>query len=176
MWGASLSRERVCRLQLLIVLANAVILGSESLGTHDHILLSQIRDLPNLEGQVAIFISSRNRMPQLYPQALCSILSPPTTRRAKGEMLEPASALGLTTTRLVVSLYNLVMYRIENTVPNNLLYCCSCIHCRGNVFTQPLPRSGPRSHVTYKMHIENCIPSIFHTHWFQSPTNISWKG
>jgi hypothetical protein len=40
----SLTRGRVCRLQLLQVLASAVILGSESRGTGDHILLSQIRD------------------------------------------------------------------------------------------------------------------------------------
>jgi hypothetical protein len=42
----SLTRGRDCRLQLLLALANAVILGSEFLGTHDHILLSQIRDFP----------------------------------------------------------------------------------------------------------------------------------
>jgi hypothetical protein len=50
--AVSLTRERVCRLQFLLVLASAVILGSESRGTHDHILLPQIRDSPNLEGQV----------------------------------------------------------------------------------------------------------------------------
>jgi hypothetical protein len=38
----SLTRERVCRLQLLLVLASAVILGSESRRTHDHILLSVV--------------------------------------------------------------------------------------------------------------------------------------
>jgi hypothetical protein len=44
-WGAlSLTRGRVCRLQLLLGFASAVILGSESRGTHDHILPSQIRD------------------------------------------------------------------------------------------------------------------------------------
>jgi hypothetical protein len=42
----SLTRGRVCRLQLLLVLASAVILGSESCETRDHILLSQIRDFP----------------------------------------------------------------------------------------------------------------------------------
>jgi hypothetical protein len=42
----SLTRRRVCRLQLLLVLASAVILGSESRGTRDHILLSHIRDFP----------------------------------------------------------------------------------------------------------------------------------
>jgi hypothetical protein len=40
----SLTRGRVWRLQLLLALASAVILGSESLGTRDRILLSQIWD------------------------------------------------------------------------------------------------------------------------------------
>jgi hypothetical protein len=66
----SLTRGWVCSLQLLLALASAVILRSESRGTHDHILLSQIRDSLNPEGQVPVFISPRNRMAQLYPQAL----------------------------------------------------------------------------------------------------------
>jgi hypothetical protein len=41
-----LTRGRVCRLQLLLGLASEVILESETLGTRDHILLSQIRDFP----------------------------------------------------------------------------------------------------------------------------------
>jgi hypothetical protein len=55
---------------LLLALANTVILGSDSHGTRDDILLSQIRDSPNLEGQVPVVISPRNREAQLYPQAL----------------------------------------------------------------------------------------------------------
>jgi hypothetical protein len=42
----SLTRGRVCHLQLLLALASEVILESEPLGTHDHILLSQVRDFP----------------------------------------------------------------------------------------------------------------------------------
>jgi hypothetical protein len=38
----SLTRGRVCLLNMLLVLASAVFLGSESLGIRDHILLSQI--------------------------------------------------------------------------------------------------------------------------------------
>jgi hypothetical protein len=64
-----LTRRRVCRLAL----AGAVIIGSESHGTHDHILLSQIRDSPNLEDQVPVFISPRNRVAQLHPKALGSV-------------------------------------------------------------------------------------------------------
>jgi hypothetical protein len=37
------------------------------------ILLSQIQDISNLEGQVPVFISPRNRVAQLHPQALGSI-------------------------------------------------------------------------------------------------------
>jgi hypothetical protein len=40
------TRERVCRVQLLLVLASVVILGSGSHGTRDHILLSQMLDFP----------------------------------------------------------------------------------------------------------------------------------
>jgi hypothetical protein len=66
-------RGWVCHLQLLLVLASTVILRSETSRTHDHILLSQVRDSPNLEGQVPIFISPRNRVARLYPQALGSL-------------------------------------------------------------------------------------------------------
>jgi hypothetical protein len=43
--------------------------------THDQILQSQIGDSPNLEGQVPIFITPRNRVVRLYPQVPSS--SPP---------------------------------------------------------------------------------------------------
>jgi hypothetical protein len=58
----SLTRERVYRLQLLLILTSTVILGSKSGRTRDDILLSQIQDSPHLEGQVPIFISPRNRV------------------------------------------------------------------------------------------------------------------
>jgi hypothetical protein len=67
---SSLTRGWVCRLQFQLVLASTAILRSESRGTHDRILLSQIRGSHNLEDQVSIFISSRNRVARLYPQAL----------------------------------------------------------------------------------------------------------
>jgi hypothetical protein len=79
-WGHSpyvtsfLTRGWACRLQLLLVLASAVILGSESRSTHDHILLSQIRVPRNLEGQVPVFTFSWKRVAQLYSQALGSLL------------------------------------------------------------------------------------------------------
>jgi hypothetical protein len=69
----SLTRGRVCRSQILLVLTSSVIRASESRGTHYHILLSQIRDSPIPEGQVAVFIFPRKRVAQLYPQALGSL-------------------------------------------------------------------------------------------------------
>jgi hypothetical protein len=68
-----LTRERVCRLQLLMIFASALILVSESRRTCDHMLLSQIRESSDLEVQVPVFISPRDRVAQFYPQALGSI-------------------------------------------------------------------------------------------------------
>jgi hypothetical protein len=61
-------------LQVLLDLASAVILKSESRGSHDHILLPQIRDSPYLEGQVPVFISPSNRVARFYPQTMGSFL------------------------------------------------------------------------------------------------------
>jgi hypothetical protein len=84
---SSVMRGWVCHLQWLLALTSAVILRPQSHGTHNHILQSQIRDSPNLEGQVPIFISLRNR--HWVP-----LLSPPMTRRATVEVFEPASTRG----------------------------------------------------------------------------------
>jgi hypothetical protein len=48
--ASSLTRGRVCNLLLLLGLANTVPLGSESLGTQDHISLSQFLRLPKPGG------------------------------------------------------------------------------------------------------------------------------
>jgi hypothetical protein len=45
---SSLTRGWFCNLRLLLALASAFILGSESLGARDHIILSQIWDFPFL--------------------------------------------------------------------------------------------------------------------------------
>jgi hypothetical protein len=84
---SSLTKGWVCRLQLLLVLASAVNLGSESRGTHDRILLSQIPDSPNLEGQVP----SGTGWLSYTPRHWVPFSSPPTTRRATVEVFEPAS-------------------------------------------------------------------------------------
>jgi hypothetical protein len=66
---SSLMRGWVCRLQLLLALASAVIFGSESRGTRDHILLSQVRDSPIW----------RARSPYLYLQEQGGPVIPPGT-------------------------------------------------------------------------------------------------
>jgi hypothetical protein len=70
---SSLSRGWVCRLQLLLLVASAVILRSKPRATPYRISLAHTPDSFNLEGQVPVFISPRNRVAQLYPQALGSL-------------------------------------------------------------------------------------------------------
>jgi hypothetical protein len=69
----SLTRGLVRSLQLLLGLPSTVIFGPESRGTNVRILLSKIQDSPNIEGQIPVFISPRNRVAQLYPQGLGSL-------------------------------------------------------------------------------------------------------
>jgi hypothetical protein len=122
---SSLPRGWVCRLHLLMVLASSVILRSESRGTHDHILLSQIRDSPNLEGTVPVFISPINRVAQLYPQALGSLFVASYDSQGYSASMRPL----------------LHMDRIENTVSNSTYLCCMHIRLHGSEFIEPLPRN-----------------------------------
>jgi hypothetical protein len=89
-----LSDERM-GLRLLLVLASAVILRFESCRTHDHILLSKIRDSPNLEAQVTVFISPRNRVARLYPQALSSFFVASYDSQGYGGGIWPHLHMGL---------------------------------------------------------------------------------
>jgi hypothetical protein len=73
MWSALSDERKGLSFIIAAGLASAVILGSKSRRTRDHILQSQIRDSPNLEGQVLVFIYPRNRVAQLYLQALGSL-------------------------------------------------------------------------------------------------------
>jgi hypothetical protein len=73
----SLTRGRICSLYFQLGLSRAFILGCKSRRTHDHILLSQIWDSPNLEGQVPLLTSPRNRVAQLCPPAQGSATNGP---------------------------------------------------------------------------------------------------
>jgi hypothetical protein len=73
MWRAlSLTRGRICRLQLLLTLVRAVIFGLEYRKTRDHILLYQIRDFPfcrllRLAGQRWKFMIPEDKFLRLQP-------------------------------------------------------------------------------------------------------------
>jgi hypothetical protein len=113
-WGGAptLTRGRVCRLKLLLSLASAVICGSESRGTHDHISLSQIRNSPSLEGQVPVFITPRENVAQLYPQAMGSLYVASCNSQGYGGSIRTRLHTGLNLNRLVSSLYSLGRDRI----------------------------------------------------------------
>jgi hypothetical protein len=135
-----LTRTWVCCLHLFLVFASAVIPRSVSRGTDDHILLSQIRDSPNLEGQVRIFISPRTGcLRHGVP-----FLSPPTTRKAAVEV-DPAS---IREWLLIYDWTNYIVlrrfHRKHNRYPamvicephrkHHFLYCCiyNALHSNGN--------------------------------------------
>jgi hypothetical protein len=100
----SLTRERFCRLQLPLILARAVILGSESAGLVT-IFYSLRFETPQ---------NWRARSPYLYPRGTgwpsyisrdwVPFSSPPTTRRSTVEVFEPASTRGMNSLQVKVTL------------------------------------------------------------------------
>jgi hypothetical protein len=136
---SSLTRGRVCRLHLLLAFAIAVILRPECRGTHGHILLSQIRDSHNMEGQVPVFISPRNRVAQLYAQALGPFSSSPTTRRVTVEVFDPASTLVTDSTELLVFV---IQPRHRPHRERIIHYCLFYSFRRNNVSTELFPSNG----------------------------------
>jgi hypothetical protein len=109
-------RGWVCRLQLLLVLASAVILRSESCGTRDHVLLSEIRDSPKPGGPgPRIYIPQEQGGPVIPPGT--GFLSPPTTRRATMEVFDTGMTSDCGT------LYNRLLYsrKTDNNVEKLIL-------------------------------------------------------
>jgi hypothetical protein len=83
----SLTRGRVCNLLLLLVLASAVPLGSESRGTQDHILLYQFLRLPQPgKSGSRIYIPQGTGWPRLTPGHWAPFPPPLTTRMATVEV------------------------------------------------------------------------------------------
>jgi hypothetical protein len=126
----SLMKGWVCRLQLLLTLTSAVILGSESRRMHDHTLLSQTPP------------TWRERWPYLYPLRTgwpsCTFRhwipsSPPMTRRATVEIFATVLVL------LITSWQELCRKR---HFPY-LLHCCVHV-CWGDhmIITEPLLSNG----------------------------------
>jgi hypothetical protein len=110
-WGAPW-REDVFCLQLLLVLASVVVLGSESRLTRDHILLTQVRDFPFRRLLRLAGLQWRYSTPP--PHGILNLVSLLTPRHGPH----------------------------RNTVPSLLYHCCVRVCCCGEVFTEPLPRNG----------------------------------
>jgi hypothetical protein len=125
-----LTTGRVCHLQFLLAFASAVILGSEFRGTHDHILLSQIWDSPNLEGLVPVFITPTKRVSQLYLRLL--------RLTGYGGGIRTRLHGGTTITELLV----LVMWPRHGRRRKCLFYYCVFSRLRGNVSTVLFPSNG----------------------------------
>jgi hypothetical protein len=70
---SALSDERTGLSLTLLFALVSIIFGSKSRGTHDHILLLQIKESSNLEDEIPAFISPRNRVAQFYLQTLGSL-------------------------------------------------------------------------------------------------------
>jgi hypothetical protein len=107
-----LTRGRVCRLQLLLAFASAVILGSESQGTYNHILLLHSRFPQPGWPDPRIYIPQEQVGP-VIPQELC----------------------------LLLHIENVVRHGPNRKHRVHQLYCCVCICYRGNVFTERMPRN-----------------------------------
>jgi hypothetical protein len=84
--------------------------------------------LPNLEGQVPVFISHRNRVAQLYPQALGSIFVASYDSQAYGGGFVASNAPA----------YNI---SARTTYKTPFFFCCVGVRCRGSMFTEPLLRN-----------------------------------
>jgi hypothetical protein len=127
MWALSLTRGRICRLQLLLILGSTVILGSES-----RCYYLRFETPP----------TSRARSPYFYPPGTgwpsytCTsrhwvpFSSPPTTRRTMVEVLEPAftrGSLGFSPA------LHFIQPRHGPHKKHSLqqLYCCLFIRCHG---------------------------------------------
>jgi hypothetical protein len=117
----SLTRGRVCLLQLQLALAIVVILESESHGTHDHILLSQIPDSGNLEDMA----------PYLYPGGIGWPSYTPKHR------VEPAVPFP-DGPRYIASSTGTV----QETPFQQFLYCCVRILWRAHIFIDTLLSNG----------------------------------
>jgi hypothetical protein len=122
---SSLMRGWVCRLQLLLGLASAVILRSESRGTHDHILLSQIRDFPFRRLLLLGGVRPRLHTRYIHTHAHTHLgTNPPTFLSLQ---IEGLHRHGPYSKHCVIQ----------------LLYCCVHIRCLDDVFIEPL-RSDDR--------------------------------
>jgi hypothetical protein len=87
---SSLTRGRVCRLQLLPASPAQSFSCPESREAHDHFPLFQLRDSPNQDTTgPQIYMHPRNRMARLYPQALGSLFVSSWDSQGYGRDIRP---------------------------------------------------------------------------------------
>jgi hypothetical protein len=111
-YGApSLTRGRLCLLYMLLVLASVVFLGSEFLGTRDHILLSQIWDFPFR--RLLRLAGSRWRYSNLPPHG-----------RSSPRAIGPAR----TAQKMSFSLFHVAVNVSTELFPSNGCCTVSCLH------------------------------------------------
>jgi hypothetical protein len=160
---SSLTRGWVCRLQLLLVFASAVILRSESRGTHDHILLSQIWDSPQPGGPgPRIYIPQEQGVPIIaagagFPYRRQLPLAGLRWRYLTSPPHGSASFLIWTAAYIALRYPRrcLLLARIHGHACwfySNELVCVQESYLRWNVFANSFPRNG--LHVTMYQSIE----------------------
>jgi hypothetical protein len=111
-------------------LASAVILRSESRGTHDNILLSPIRDSSTWRARFPYLYAPGTRWPSYTPRHWVPVSSPPATRRATVEVLEPAS-----TRDLILHHHALPLVTPRYGLRRNHRFSLLCLNsCRQNMF------------------------------------------
>jgi hypothetical protein len=191
MWGVLSKKRRVSHLQLLLVLASLVILGSESCGTHDHILQSQIRASPTWRARSPYLYPPETGWPSYTPWHWITFSSSPTTRRATVEIFESASAWGWTTNprykasariaqERFVPLLHILSFpekqRVHRAVTKQrLLYC--------RLFSQLLLGNGCACHninrsvrlLHWTLHFRSWLTIIKCVHRKNYPSNRPWK-
>jgi hypothetical protein len=103
MWGPSLTRAQVCSH-----------FWDLFRGTLYHILLSQIREFSNLQSKV--LVSPKNKVVQLYPQALCTLFVISFDSLGYDRRIQPRLHVGfLPNLSRWFPLCGQVTYLIENT-------------------------------------------------------------
>jgi hypothetical protein len=115
-----------------------------------------MRDSPNLEGQVPVVISHRNRVAQLYTQALGSLFVAYDSQGYDGGIRNPPPH-GI----LIQSIFFVLfisprhgprrkhrLSAVEKAclqpccIAKKLFDCCLRIRCRGDVFNEQMPSNG----------------------------------
>jgi hypothetical protein len=104
--------------------------GQSPVGPMTIFLLAQIRDTPNLKGQVPLFIPPGTGWPGYTRRRWVPFSSPPTTRRGYGKGIRPCL--------------------------QQFFYCFVCIPCSGNVFTGPLPKKFRLFQLNYSYFEASC--------------------